>query len=225
MKLQLVNADTDSITVCKPNQEPFSEEEQKRLLKELNSLFPETISWEDDGYYSKVVVLRAKNYITRDQKGKVKLKGSAIKATTKAPAMKEMINRIIQSILDDQTNQQEIYHEYVKEACKVTDIKRWAVRKTISETTLKSERTNESKIRDAIQGTEIVEGDRCHMYTTPDNKLKLVEQFDGNYNVDHLLKQCYNTIQTFDSVLDCKTMFKNYSLKKNKKDLEVILNG
>lgn len=225
MQLKLVNADTDSITVCKPNQEPFSEEEQKRLLKELNSLFPETISWEDDGYYSKVVVLRAKNYITRDQKGKVKLKGSAIKATTKAPAMKEMIGEIIQSLLDDKTNQQEIYHKYVKEACKVTDIKRWAVRKTISETTLKSERTNESKIRDAIQGTEIVEGDRCHMYTTPDNKLKLVEQFDGNYHVDKLLKNVYDTIQTFDSVLDCKTMFKNYSLKKNKKDLEVLLNG
>jgi DNA polymerase elongation subunit (family B) len=225
MTFKLVNADTDSITICKPDGSPFSEEEQKKYLEQLNALFPSTISWEDDGYYKKVVVLKAKNYITQTQKDKVKIKGSALKATSKSPAMKEMINRIIQSILDNKNDFQDIYHEYIKEACNVKDIKRWSSRKTISEKTLNSQRTNESKIRDAIEGTEIVEGDRCWLYFDKDDNLKLAEQFDGNYNVDKLLQNCYDTIWVFESILDCDTLFKNFKLKRNKKDLEVLLNG
>ena len=44
----LVNADTDSISVCKKDMSPFSKEEQKKLLEELNNQFPEHIKFEED---------------------------------------------------------------------------------------------------------------------------------------------------------------------------------
>ncbi len=219
---KLVNADTDSITICKQDGSPFSEEEQDSLLKELNSLFPKKISWEDDGYYRKVVVCRAKNYITQTQDGKVKIKGSALKATGKSPAMKEFINRIIQSILDDKNDYQQIYLQYVKEAKSVTDIKRWASRKTISDKTLTSTRANETRIKDAIEGSELVEGDRCYVYNKTPTELVLVENFDGIYDVAKLIKECYNTSRVFENVLPCEELFINYSLKKNKALLEQL---
>jgi hypothetical protein len=224
---KLVNADTDSITICKQDEAPFTEEERALLLEDLNSQFPEGIHWEDDGYYPKVVVLKAKNYILYDGK-KIKLKGSALKATMKAPALREFIKEIINYIIfNDTINQMElidIYYKYVKEINNITDIKRWATRKTISEKVLKSERTNESKIRDAIEGSEIVEGDRCYVYYTPDNSLKLVQDFDNDYNKDRLFQNLYDTAWVFETVLDCEFLFPNFKLKKNKKQLENIIN-
>jgi hypothetical protein len=220
---QLVNADTDSITVCKKDQSEFSKEEQESLLAELNSLFPKGIHWEDDGDYRKIIVLKAKNYVLLDRKGNVKYKGSAIKATQKEPALKEFIKAIIDSMLNDRNDYQEIYHRYIKEACNIQDIKRWSSRKTISERTLNSERKNETRIKDAIAGTEIVEGDRCHVFFKDKDTLELVQNFDGTYCLDKLLQKIYDTSWTFDSVLDCENLFPNYKLKKNKTALEELL--
>ena len=58
---QLVNLDTDSITICKADQSHFSENEKETLLEELNSKYDPRIRWEDDGYYKSVVVLKIKN--------------------------------------------------------------------------------------------------------------------------------------------------------------------
>lgn len=225
---QLINADTDSISICKKDGSPFTEEEEVRLLKELNSLFPETIEWDDDGTFEKIIVIRIKNYILYDGK-KIKIKGSALKASTKSPALKEFINGLINYLVyNDEIKDEElvrIYNSYVKEVANIKEIKRWATRKTISEKILEGERTNESKVRDAIEGTEISEGDRCYMFYKEDNSLCLVEQFDGNYNKDRLLKNIHDTVCVFDTILDCKTLFPNYALKKNKAKLEELLNG
>lgn len=220
----VVNADTDSISFNHSEGKDLSKEERDVLLKDLNSQFPKRISWEDDGYYRTICVLKAKNYIMDDGK-KVKYKGSAIKASTKPPALKEFIKRMIGSILEGKTDYTEIYTSYIKEVGNITDIKRWATRKTISDKVLESERTNEAKVRDAIEGTEIVEGDRIWVYYKEDNSLSLIEKFDGNYNKERLLKNVYDTAKIFDTVLDCKELFPNYALKKNKAKLEELLNG
>jgi len=219
----IVNADTDSISFNSPDGKDFSKEERSELLKDLNIQFPERISWEDDGYYKTLCVLAAKNYILDDGK-KVKYKGSAIKASTKPPALKEMIKKIIQSILESKEDYKEIYEAYVKEAANITDIKRWATRKTISDKVLESDRTNEAKVRNAITGTEIVEGDRCYVYYKEDSSLSLIENFDGNYNKTRLLKNVYDTSGIFDMVLDCDALFLNYSLKRNQPKLQELLN-
>ena len=215
----LVNLDTDAITVCKKDQSPFEKEEQNSLLIELNSLYPELIRFEPDGYFKCVVVIKAKNYIMQYDNGKVKIKGSALKASTKCPAEKELIQRIINAILKNEDNFEQIYQEYVQEALNVKDIKRWASRKTIGDKILDPQRTNEQKVFDIIQGTEYVEGDRIHTFFMPDGSLCLVEKFNGTYSKSKLLEQIYKTSQVFESVLPTEILFKNYSLGKYFKEL------
>lgn len=212
---ELVNADTDSITITKPDGGEFTELERENLLKELNSLFPDKIHWEDDGYYETIIVSKAKNYVLWDGK-KLKIKGSSLKDPKKELALQEFIQRIIQTIIDKKYDYLNIYEEYVKEIAKVTDIKRWVSKKTITSNVLEGERLNETKVLDAIAGSEYREGDKIYVYYDKEDKLKLVEHFDGNYRIDRLLKKLWSTAIIFENIVD-KSIFLNYSLKRNQK--------
>jgi hypothetical protein len=211
---KIVNADTDSISFCKADGGEFSAEEQTRLLNELNSLFPSQIHWEHDGIYSKFIVLKAKNYILYNGK-KVKIKGSALRASTKEPALKEFIKEIIDAMLYDKNNYQEIYWKYAQEIMNVQDMKRWASRKTITTAVLGGKRTNEKKVLDALEGSEYVEGDRVFMFFKSDQSLSLIENFNGDYCKKTLLKKLFNTAQIFGNILDVKQIFPNLTLKRN----------
>jgi len=213
----LVNADTDSISISKPDGSPFSQQEMDSLLKEINSLSPEQISWENDGLYSTVIAFKAKNYILYDSK-KITYKGSAIKASTKEKALQQMIKDIIQAIIDNK-DLLPIYNQYILEALNVTDINRWSSRKTITDKVLNPERLNESKVFDALEGQDIQEGDRRYFYFKSDNTLALAENFDGDYNKVKLLEKIYKTIVIFKDVVDIN-QFKKYHLKKGQKLLK-----
>lgn len=210
---QIVNADTDSISFCFDDRSFIPIEKRKEIVKEINDISPEFMQWADDGYYKKVVILMAKNYVLQTEDGKIKYKGSAIKAPGKSLALREFIKRMLGLMLEDKTNYLELYNEYAKEILNITDIKRWSDRKTLTSTTFQSQRTNETKIIDAIQGTEYVEGNRIWVYFKEDNSLSLVENFDGNYNKTALFKKLYNTLEIFENLLDVK-QFPNYSLSK-----------
>lgn len=220
---RLVNFDTDSIMVCKKDGSEFSEEERDNLLMELNSLFPAKIHWEDDGYYPNVYIARTKNYLLYDGE-KVKIKGSALKATTKEKALQEFIKRMAEHILFGGTDCVAIYDEYVKEAMNVRDITRWVSKKTVTDKVLKSDRRNESNVRDALEGSEYVEGDKVYMYYREDGTLQLVERFDGEYDKLRLLKKLFDTSKVFETVLPEGT-FINYSLKRSQGLLSSLLTG
>lgn len=216
----LVNCDTDSIMICKADQSFISDDEANILINELNSLFPETIKWDDDGYFKTVAILKAKNYVMEDAKGKVKIKGAALKATSKEPALKEFINKIIDSILNDREDFKEIYETYVQEILNVKDIRRWSSKKTLSNTMLESDRTNETVIIDAIEGTEYKEGDRFFVFYDDRDKVTLVEKFTGRYSKLRLLGKLYDTAYVFDTILVTEDLFTDYSLLKHFKVLD-----
>jgi len=218
---KLVNADTDSISFSKGNETPFSKEERLGLLNEINSMFPDRIKFEDDGYYPCLIVIMAKNYVLQTEDGQIKYKGSAIKATGREPALQQLIKDIIGSILDGKQNYLEIYNRYVKEALNVQDINRWASKKTVTSKVLEGTRTNETKVKDAIENTEYAEGDKIYVYFDEESNLKLAENFDGKYNKDKLLEKLYKTALTFETIINKET-FINYKLKKNKKLLENV---
>ena len=216
-KFDFVFVDTDSITFCKPGGLTFSNEEQTKLQDSLNSLFPKQIHWEKNFYAQKVLVLKTKNYVILDPTAKkpLKIKGSALKASTKEPALKEFIKEMIDSMLYDKNNYSEIYFRYAREILDVKDMKRWASRKTITQAVLTSPRTNETKVLAALDGSEYVEGDRVFMFFKEDQSLSLLERFDGDYCKKTLLKKLFNTSLIFGNVLDVKTIFPNLTLKKN----------
>lgn len=215
---KLVNCDTDSITICKPDGSPFTKEELSTFLRELNSLFPEKLVWEDDGYYETLIVLKAKNYILYDGK-KLSIKGSGLKSSKTEPAIKEFHMDIVNAMIKGETNYTEIYNKYVKEILDVKDIKRWSSKKTITQKVLESPRPNESKIRDAIVGTEYVEGDKVYVFYKNDETLCLVENFNGDYNKTRLFNRLFSASKLFSKVINIEDYFINYKNKKNQSKL------
>lgn len=216
--------DTDSVTVCKRDGAPFSRDEIDTLTKEINSLTDELIKWDFEFNMKKIIAVKSKNYIMYDGE-KVKIKGGALKATTKAPAVKEFIRRIIDGLIHENVDFKLLYEEYVREIMDVKDIKRWSVKKTVTDKVMKAERTNEQKVKAAItsDGDVFNEGDKVYVFYRNDESLCLAERFDGvDYDKKRLLKNLHDTINTFCFVID-KTMFVKYGLKKNLYLLDILL--
>jgi hypothetical protein len=218
----LVNCDTDSITICDPIFKDFTKEEREELLNKLNALFPDKIRWEDDGYYHTVIVLKTKNYVLYDG-NKLKIKGSALKDSKKEPAIQEMLLEIIKAMINKQNNYKEIYDKYIIEAMNVKDIRRWSSKKTITEKVLTSQRTNETKLKDALKNNEYMEGDKVWVYFKKDGSLELRDNFNGDYDKIRLLDKCYRSILIFQEILDIDKYFIKYHLKKNKNLLESLI--
>jgi DNA polymerase elongation subunit (family B) len=221
---QLVNYDTDSITICKPDGSPFSDDEQNALIDALNAEFPKQIRWEPDGYFSKVVVLKTKNYILYDGK-KIKTKGSALKSSKLEIACKEFQQEIIKAIIHETGNYDEIYKRYIKEACSVTKdtIKRWSGKKTYTKKIDESTRANETKQLAALQGSNYKEGDKYWLFFLEDGSLRLAENFEGNYDKLKMCEKLYKSAQVFGNVIPVDELFLNYKLKKNKAALDKLL--
>ena len=234
----LINADTDSKTIGNHDNSPISSEERINLLNEINSLFPELIKFDDDGYYKKMVVLKAKNYIMDDGE-KIKYKGSAFKDQKKEPALRELMNDIIQCLLKDTYTNDElvaIYHKYVDEVFNIKDIKRWSSKKSISKAVLEGQGLAQQKIRDAVAHMTLQEGDKVYIYpvidgiidvkskgkivtnskgvvkTKPNQVYRTIDKWDGQVDTQHLLHRIYDTICILKNVLDM-SLFLDYSKK------------
>lgn len=215
---KVVGCDTDSIMFCKENGGAFSIEEQEYLLNDLNSLFPSTIKWEHDGIFPRIVYVKAKNYALRDEKGKVKIKGSGLKGTMKEKALQQFMRELIDLLLNDQKEKViHLYNRYVKEIYNLTDISKWSCKKTITESVLNPERTNEQKVLDAIEGEELQEGDKIFVYFTKTGELKLQDKWENDHDEEKLLKKLYSTLEIFETVLNMddypKYHLKNHDIK------------
>lgn len=248
---KLINLDTDAIMFAKQDNSPFTEDERDDLLLELNSLMPNRILWDKDGSFSSVVVLKAKNYVMLEN-GKKNIKGSSFKSSNKEPALKELMNEIVDELLADANIDKcvEIYHKYIKEAINIQDISRWSVKKTVTSKLLTSERTNETKVVDAIGDDRVQEGDKIWVYSAIDGMIESVDK-DGNVKYDkktgqpkmepnyvlkqskdwdigmpnedkmHYVERVYKTIDILSTVLPIER-FKKYHLKKFHEDLDKL---
>lgn len=221
---KIVGGDTDSIMFCKEDESPFTENEQKELIAEINALLPEMIKYDSDGMFPRVIYLKTKNYIMVDMNGKRTIKGSSLKSATLEPVLKQMLSEFIDAILEDKKDTLiHIYNRYVNMVDNIVDITPWAKKMSLSPKTFESIRPNETRVVDAIQGTEYKSGDKIYVYRTDIGLLKLAEQFDGCYNKDAYYEKLYKTTLRFETVLPVKDFFKNFKLKKNKKTLTELL--
>lgn len=218
---KIVNADTDSISFSNGNF--ISKEERLKLLNQVNSLYPEKIRFEDDGYYTSVLVLKAKNYVLKDEEGKIKIKGSALKATMKEEKLKQFIKETINHLLNkDVQAVVDNYHKYIKEIMNMTSISGWTHRKTVTESVLNPERTNEQKINDALEDNDVQMGDKVNLYFAIDGSLKLEDNWCGDHDPYKLIEKLWKTVLIFSNVLDIN-LFMKYHLKTRRKYLEDIL--
>lgn len=220
--LILVNGDTDSISIApKMANEWWTGDKKQYVLSALNSISPSRIKWEDDGVYIRMLVLKAKNYALDDGK-KVKIKGSALKATTKERALKEFIQRAITQLLGGNTDLAPLYNSYVKEIHTTQDISRWASKKSYTEAITNSPRENEAKIRRALANSEYRQGDKFYVYFTKDDELKLQEHWSNDHDTTRLLGKLHDTATIFSTVCDL-TMCLDYTLKRNQNALSRLI--
>lgn len=241
----MVNADTDSISFKKKDESEFSEQELKDLIVEINSLLPPLLKYEDDGYFEKLVVVKAKNYVLKEHgQDKVKYKGSSFKDAKKEPALRELMKRILEEgLIDEVSDYKDIYEEYIQEAINIKDITRWATKKSISETLFTSDRANETKVVDAIKGYNKRIGDKVFLYNKVEGMkqkkakgelvflksgepkmiencvLKVIDEFDGDYDKWHYVSRVYKTVEILKNVIDMSRIVK-YSLKSKRNLLD-----
>jgi DNA polymerase elongation subunit (family B) len=216
----IVLVDTDSIKYYHPERE-LTEEETAANTKEVNALFPSGIKWDDEGIYKVFVVVKSKNYIMVDSKDKVKLKGSSMKSSKLEPSLKDLQKDIINMLIGRSNDTLEnIYATHSKNAARITDIKPWSSRKTISERTIKSERRNERLLVEALAGEQYQLGDKFEFYYTRDGILKLSSRFQSvspDHDVKRILGKIYKTCQVFANVTNAEQL-PNYTLSKNAKE-------
>jgi hypothetical protein len=217
--------------ICKYDRSEWTQEERDAYLKELNEQFPSLIKWEDDGYYTHGVVVKTKNYVLVEEGStKAKYKGSGLVDTKKEPALLEMLHLLIEDgLLFQKQALDTIYERYVQEAREIKEIKRWAVKKSITEKLLESDRANETKVVDALEGLEFSVGDKIFVFNKiegeiqavekgepvfykktglpkmiPNRVLKTVDSFDGDYDRLHYLERVHATLKTLSQVVDIK---------------------
>jgi DNA polymerase elongation subunit (family B) len=245
---EIVNCDTDSFSYTKGYDVDTAE--FNKDIDELNSLYPENIIWEDDGQFSKVIVVKAKNYVLQE-KGteKIKYKGSSLTDQKKEPALIEFLQKMIGTILENSSPeaQNSLYDEFVKEAYNIVDINRWAVKKTITKAVFESDRKQEKDVRDAFNGRTFSEGDKIWLYRyirgkkqkvvkgepvfykkdnspilVDDTALKMVQDYDHNYNKMHYVDRVYSTLEILSNVVDIE-VFTKYKNKCNLVKLKTLV--
>jgi DNA polymerase elongation subunit (family B) len=219
----LVNVDTDSFSYSAGKR--LTKEEFDEHIASINSLFDKGISWEDDGQYKAVLVVKAKNYalLSYNKKKPIKIKGSGLKATTKEIALKELNDDVISTLLAKKPDRIfDMYNRYCSEVVRDSiDITRWTSKKTITKAVLKPERTTEQKINDAIQGLDVQEGDKIRVYFDPEKKVCLEQNYQNDHNTPVLLKKVKKSMQVFENVIGFD-LLPDYSLKRNQDLMEEL---
>lgn len=211
---RLVNADTDSVSISSPT--PWYELDKVATIVALNDMSPDGIHWEDDGTYDSVVVIAPKNYSMRTN-GKETLKGASLKGSTREPAFREFIAQALNLFHEGtQHSFDSLYHSYVSEIHAIKDIRRFAFKRTVTETLYQSARANETKVVDALDGISTQMGDKVYLFYDQEDALQTVEKWTGsNHSTERLLKKLYMTAQIFSPIFETKKL-PNYTLKRNK---------
>ena len=243
----LANADTDSILHTKGR--PMTMDEIIKDLEDLNSRSPDGIEWKRDGYYKKGIIISAKNYVLWDGKELI-YKGASLRSQNKEPALTEMIKSFVWAALDSKESEiKNMYHDYIREANNVKDISRWASKVTVTEAVLEGEGTRQKKQRAAIGDKYVQEGDKLFMYPAisglkqksakgklkfykktglpmmePNRIVRLLENWNNDIDTQHLMGRVFDTAMILESVLG-KDYFLDYTLKRNKAELEGVLCG
>lgn len=219
---EIVAGDTDGLAFKKKDQKPFTDEERADILAALNSKMDKLIRWEDDGVMKRQIVVKTKNYILVDQNNKVKIKGSALKATTKEKALQKFIRDVIELLIKDRLDQLFfLYLSYVRQIVNLKDISDWCSKKTVTKAVLTSERTNEVRVRKALEGTTVQEGDKIYTFFKTPEELCLRENFDGTYDTDALLSKLKDSLGIFSTIIQ-PDLFPDFSLKRNRSYIDKI---
>jgi len=217
----LINCDSDGACFGK-NNENINIDEVKKLVSEFNKTIPQGIEVEFEAFMPALVVAKSKNYAMLHDNGDITIKGSAFKSSSKEPALREMCELMLQSMLGLlEDTPVEIYHRYVREVRNILDINRWSSKTTYTQAVEKAGRLQEEKKKRAAESLNLSLGDKYFVYIKEDGWLGVPEDFDGSYCVKTYLGKIYNAIKPLASVMNLDD-FPNYKLKRNQEKLQQL---
>lgn len=215
------SCDTDSIKITNADGSPISDEDIAKFQAELNALLPEKINFELDGIYRPLAVVKAKNYAYVED-GKRKIKGSALKASSREKILKKYSDSLLDSILGlEPKTLEELYHDMIKQVINIKDITPWCSKKTFTKAVKNETTTSGVKLNIIAKKLNLQEGDKFLVYFKSDDSYGIPEEFDGDYHVDRMLEKVFKTTQIVSTIMDLSWCL-NYKLKRNKKKLEEL---
>ena len=211
------NVDTDSFSFT--TGKTLNKEDIELLRTDLNSLF-NGIIWDDDGYYERFIVLKAKNYILQKKvRESYSVKGSGLTDSKREKKLTEFNNKIIEALLKENLdNLFDIYRNYIDDIKNLTDVSGWLKKYKITEAVLDPKRKQEIDIYNAVsrKHNNLQLGERYYMFRGKDDTLLFEDEFNGqNHCIDTLLEKTYNSLKIFGNVIDIR-LFPNYTLTANR---------
>ena len=104
----LLEADTDGVYFAVP--ESFTEEDERRVVAEVDAILPARVKLEYDGRYASMLSHEPKNYALRTLDGKVLLKGVAFRSSRAEPFGERFLREAVAALFDgDVARVREIY--------------------------------------------------------------------------------------------------------------------
>lgn len=204
-QLTLINADTDSISFCRKDEERISYVQQEEILNEFRKIFPQEIKWEIEEEYKKIMSLKSKNYVFVNNKDEIVKKGAILRSRNKENELQKIIDSIINTIFYSKDNNELnnklliLYKEKVANIKNIKDISNWCKKKVITEKTLNAKGERFLKL---INDNKLEQGDEIFYFNKNDNHLELLENFDGEYSEKKLLEKLNQTFLIFDEIVD-----------------------
>jgi DNA polymerase elongation subunit (family B) len=104
----LLEADTDGVYFAVPG--AFTEDDERRVIAEVDALLPARVKLEHDGRYASMLSHEPKNYALRTFDGKVLLKGVAFRSSRAEPFGERFLREAVAALFDgDVARVREIY--------------------------------------------------------------------------------------------------------------------
>jgi DNA polymerase I len=101
---QVIEVDTDGIYFVPP---PYAagEKAAERLLEQVGSIMPEGIRLEIDGRYAAMFSYKMKNYVLRDDAGKMTIRGSGLRSRGLERFQRRFMEQMFRLLLDDRRDE------------------------------------------------------------------------------------------------------------------------
>lgn len=122
----IIEVDTDGVLFIAPEDKEF-ETDGPAFCSMISEMMPKGIEVDFDGAYARMFSVAKKNYALLDTKGKVKVKGGALKSRGLEPIYRDFItDLIVQIVKGDASGLRDIYRRYVAEIIDGTEPARLA---------------------------------------------------------------------------------------------------
>lgn len=201
-----IEIDTDGV-YFRPPEGVSGVEAEERFVGRLGECLPRGINLAYDGSYRGMVSLRTKNYALVGHDGRAILKGSSLRSRRDERIFRRFLADAARAFVESSTT--EVRTLYLDLAARIQrrelppeEITRW---ETVTEKTF----TSESNRRVAGVAADERVGERIAVYQRTGGELARIDDYDGDADVDYLLRRLHDMAGRFAPLLPDTAAFEH----------------